>query len=150
MALIVLQCGQREALSADEVEDKLDNLIGVWQQQPNMNSYELWTRDANGHLAGKQYLIQGSDTISSDLMGISRSDSNFYLLLTAIHDDESHSDAFQLTEWTDKRFRFENDGDHFPNLIQYTFDSNDVVRVWLRGDVNGLEQNADLKYKRVK
>jgi hypothetical protein len=146
---LAVACNSGDKKAEMELE-KLDWLIGSWQQITEAGTFtETWQQNGSG-LSGKGYLIDAGDTIfSEDLKLENRNGEVFYIPIIA---DQNNGGKvlFKLISSGDKHFVFENKEHDFPQRIIYQQLAGDSLYARVEGEVKGKLKFEAFKMKRIK
>ena len=147
--VLLLVSGSMKTVIAQEnaAIDLMYRIIGLWniKSEDGVERYEKWTRTAESTIDGEGYEIKQGQYVRSELLQIyvDESGKTFY---RATVDHNSAAVDFELTEYADSYFVFENPEHDFPKKIEYFTDVKDEMRVV----ISGGEKSVEFKFNKVK
>lgn len=113
-----------------EETEQLDWLVGKWKrtnEEAGKETFENWDKINESEYSGIGFTLQGSDTISQELMQIIKSNGKWALFVKTAKEKEATK--FELAELLNNQFTFINDSIDFPNKIHYKFENEKIHAV---------------------
>ncbi|MDD3876530.1 MAG: DUF6265 family protein [Bacteroidales bacterium] len=120
--------------------NKMVWLMGTWViEKPQGNIYETWVRISDSEFSGKNYMVNGNDTILFETLQVIKNEAGIFYIPTVPDQNDGLPVTFSLLEMTDSSFVFENPSHDFPQRIAYTRISADELKAEVLGVQNGQE-----------
>jgi len=128
--------------------ESFKQMEGVWQLQPDTGNYESWSSNEVG-MAGTTYSVSNGDTSVIQVNTVEIVDEELTYSATILMGALTETVDFKLTGQKKKKFIFENPEREFPKKITFTFNGEKNLSEVREGDISGMYQSMDIRYKRV-
>lgn len=135
---------------ADNELEKLNWLVGTWQQSSEAGTFtETWQQNGS-NLSGKGYLVDAGDTIFSEVLKLENRDGKVFYVPIIADQNNGEEVLFKLISSAENRFVFENKEHDFPQRIIYQQLPGDSLYARVEGEVKGKLKFEDFKMKRIR
>ena len=128
--LFIFSCTPKANLhptTPNSVQDySFDWLEGDWKRtndEAGNRTFEIWEKKSKNLYFGKGWTMNGTDTISQEIMRIMKQDQKWVLKVSGVDFEPTE---FACTNSTKNSFQFANDANDFPKLIEYSFDGKNI------------------------
>lgn len=139
------------ACSSKDDFGKLARLSGLWQTDTGEGIlYEEWSKEKNGTMYGKSYMLNGADSMVFERISLTRLDSGMYYIPTVKEQNKELPVPFRMISANDSSFVFENTRHDFPQRIIYRFVNRDSIVARIEGDVKGEQRSMEYSFRRVR
>lgn len=127
-------------------DDSIQKLFpGKWKMEvENTLVYEEWTVINDSELMAKSFTIENADTSISETIHLKKFSDNWAYVAIPINQSIT---LFSLTDFTNKKFIFENKEHDFPQRISYEFHKDGKMTASIEGDVNGEFVRKEFSYR---
>ena len=143
--IILFVIASRFVLPQDDSVQKL--FPGKWKMEiENAEVYEEWSVVNDSELIAKSFTIENADTSTSEIIYLKKFSDNWAYV--AIPKNQSIT-LFSLTDFTNKKFIFENKEHDFPQRISYEFHKDGKMTASIEGDVNGEMKRKEFSFRIV-
>lgn len=116
-------------------------LIGTWENKTKRGSiYEAWMQKDDSTLAGRSYMIKGTDTMTVETISLEQRNGVLSYIPTMSNQNEGKPVPFKLTAASGDALVFENPEHDFPKKITYTRLSAGSLMAEISGPMNGQEK----------
>lgn len=130
---------------------RLKALAGTWERKTVSGfGYEDWVLGPDGNLKGREYRVEGADTIVRERVNLSRKQQQVVYAVTGTDPKNPLPVAFFLVEAGKDKFVFANPTHDYPKRIVYRFLTADSLHAWIDGGEKEPENRVDFYYRRVK
>lgn len=140
--IIVLLIFTLNLSAQDEFVLKL--FSGKWKMiSDNTEYFEEWKLLNENELSGVSFSIEEGDIILSERLFLKKFDDTWaYIALPT----NQNITLFALTNFSDKKFVFENKEHDFPQKIIYEFHTDGMLTATIEGTVNGEIKRREFNY----
>ena len=110
----------KQAKTQKSISHNFDYLLGSWKRtddEEGNQTFESWQKESDVKYIGHSHTLKGVDTISQELMTISKPSEKW--MLGVKFPTEPTETMFTLKEMDATSFLFESKDNKFPNLIRY-------------------------------
>lgn len=151
--MLSVSCGGNGEKTGRNLVDALSQLKwleGHWQNATPEGTYsETWTTE-NGHLTGKSYFVNGTDTFSQEGLMLEQRGDEVYYVPTVKDQNNGKPVDFKLTGSQNNQWIFENPEHDFPQKISYTLVREDSLVAEISGLVKGEMRSEMFPMKRLR
>lgn len=126
-------------LSHAETLNSFEQLIGTWQLEPSMASYEVWKKQ-DSILVGTGYSLVNGDTILSEFYSIGLTKNELAFEVGVVNTDEVNTYNYILEEADKDKIILRNPDRDFPKTLTYQFHSPTHLSITRKGKIAGSEQ----------
>lgn len=144
--LPVVLSGQGCTRSEDHI-GRLQHIEGYWEMKlDDRTIVEYWKKVSNDGYSGGSFMVNGNDTIVTELLKIIMEKNKLYYIPTVFGQNDNKPVKFRLTSFTDTSFTFNNPDHDYPNTITYLIHDTDSLIAL----ISGGDQRSRFGYYRVK
>lgn len=136
----LLACkNESKQLSHAETLASFDQLIGTWQLEPSMASYEVWKKQ-DSILVGTGYSLVNGDTILSEFYSIGLKENQLAFEVGVVNTSEVNTYNYILDKADKDEIILRNPDREFPKTLTYQFHSPTHLSITRKGIIAGSEQ----------
>lgn len=128
-----------KTFSDAETLASFDQLIGTWQLEPSMASYEVWKKQ-DSILVGTGYSLVNGDTILSEFYSIGLKDNELAFEVGVVNTDNVNTYNYILDSADKNKIILTNPDREFPKTLTYQFHSPTHLSITRKGTIAGSEQ----------
>ena len=125
---------QMSFVKADSLSE-LYFLEGTWKTE-NKETYEVWTKAADGTLEGQGYKIKDGQKVVTEYLRISLIDGKATYQARVPNQNNNQTISFTLNSEVKDKFSFENPTHDFPRKIQYKPIDANTIQVSVLGEAD--------------
>ncbi|MDR2009900.1 MAG: DUF6265 family protein [Bacteroidales bacterium] len=126
-------------------------LIGVWENKTDRGSiYEEWIKINDNELAGKSYVLKGTDTIVFETMRIVHEQEKVFYIPIVKGENNDLPVYFNSKLITGDKLIFENPEHDFPQVISYTRTGKKSLIAEISGINDGKEERESYPMRKIK
>lgn len=126
--------------------------LGNWEMKtPNGITIESWALKNETSFSGKTVLINiEGDSIIQETIELINLGNQILYLPRVKNQNNNQAISFNLVEFNDKYFVFENKKHDFPQRISYEFLTEDSLIATIEGVKNKIRKKINYSYKKIK
>ncbi len=130
---------------------KAEWLIGTWENKtPKGSIYETWSKEHDNEFSGKNYIVNGKDTLVFETIRLVQEQDGLYYIPTVKGQNNNSPVRFSTKTILEDQLVFENPEHDFPQIISYTRITADSLVAQISGSKNGQKREQAFPMKRVK
>lgn len=126
-------------MSHAEALASFDQLIGTWQLEPSMASYEVWKKQ-DSILVGTGYSLVNGDTILSEFYSIGLKENQLAFEVGVVNTNEVNTYNYILDEADKDKIILRNPNREFPKTLTYQFHTPTHLSITRKGVIAGSNQ----------
>jgi hypothetical protein len=149
VALLFLACQSKSEKSFDQLE-KMNWLVGEWfNNMPEGNLTETWTRINDSTYNGQTYFIKEKDTLHSESIVLTQKGKTLLYIPTVKGQNEDKPVEFKMMESkNENEFTFENPKHDYPQKIVYKKVNETNLVATISGKQQGKQSSESYPMKK--
>lgn len=138
-------------LSTDPVFQKLWVLEGLWRMETGKGPiFEEWSKTDDSTLTGRSFRVNGADTLILENIRLVHDSDGIAYIPAVANQNDGKPVRFELAEYENNRFAFENPEHDFPQRIIYTVVTADSLVARIEGLSMGKTAGSNFCFTRVR
>ncbi len=105
--------------------------------------------DSEGNLSGKGFILNSSDTIFIEFLGIRKTESGLIYSVSASASLDGEKIPFQLAKQTENSIEFFNPKYPFPQRIVYSLSNDSTIVNYIEGLQEGENVRKNFVYQKI-